>query len=665
MRRFIWTFGPKGVFGLILLVVFCFMFAVAILPHLLNPKGVLLLLALATPVTALAFTLPDRVYKTWECLPDILRAALLSVLAYATIVTVGHFGELYNFRLWLDFLLLRSATPWSSVHSVAMAGVAFAFATQMYKPPGPLPEDEERILSGYKLISREEALAALPRIAPGDPSAMFWGTFHLPESFGTQHFCIIGSSGSGKSTSLQLLMQSVLPKISRGPGRRALVYDAKRDIYATLLAIGLHEDQIIILNPFDRRCAAWDMAADITDPATADQIATILAPDEGDPHPFFPKAAQSLVGGLMEAYFYLAQRRWTFRDVVLGLRTDNRLKTILGRCPQTRHLTEKFLPGTGDTQHDIAATIENTMRRLAFVAAAWDRAKTSVSLDQWMRGESVLLLGSNPALQSTVQQLNAAIFHRVTQLVLRQPNIGRESGTNQTWFFLDELRRAGVLPNLPELLVEGRSKGACVAIGFQDIPGLYQVYKPNLANEIIGACRNKTFLKIADPQTAQYASEFFGKQEVEITRYSRSWGLSKNLTSGETRSTGISVSRTIHNRSVIPSAAFGQIKEANPQNGIGGYYALAEVRDPYPALLPGEFVDQTAPKPNPAVPNIIERPPEHQVLREWTEDDLQRLGLADAADALLPKTQHPRSKPPDAHPAEGDGLLSILPKRKL
>jgi len=663
MRRFIWTFGPKGVIGLVLLLVFCFMFAVSILPHLLNPKGVLLLLALAVPVAALALTLPDRAYKTWERLPDTLRAGILSVVAYAAIVTVGHFGELYNFRLWLDFLLLRSATPWSSVHSVAMAAVAFAFATQMYEPPGPVPQDEERILSGHKLLTRAEAQAVLPTIAPDDPSAIFWGTFYLPESFGTQHFCIIGSSGSGKSTSLQLLMQSALPKIGRGLGRRALVYDAKRDIYSSLLAMGLHEDQVIILNPFDRRSAAWDMAADITDPTTADQIATILAPDEWDPHPFFPRAAQSLVGGLMETYFYIAQRRWTFRDVVLGLRTDNRLKTILARSPQTCHLIEKFLGGT-DTQRDVSATIETTMRRLAFIAAAWDRSNTSVSLNQWIRGESILLLGSNPALQSTVQQLNAAIFHRVSQLVLAQPNIGRESGTNQTWFFLDELRRAGVLPNLPELLVEGRSKGACVAIGFQDIPGLYQVYKPNLAKEIIGACRNKTFLKIADPDTVQYASQTFDKQEVEITRYSRNWGLSRNLISGDTQSTGVSVNRTIHTRWVIPPAAFRQIKEANPQNGIGGYYSLADVQDPYYAAIPGEFVDQTLPKPNPSIPNIIERPPEHQILREWTLEDLQRLNLSDAADVLLLKPEHPSAKSSGLSPSDEGGLLAILPKRK-
>ena len=663
--RLIWTLAPKGMGGLVLLVVFLFMFCVAIGRHLLNPKGILLLAAALVPLVAIALTGPARLFEKWEQVPNLVRGICLGILAYIAVVTIGNFAELYNFRLWLDFLLLRGGAPWSSVHSVALVGALYAIASQAYDQPLSIPPDEERIVSGHRLLPVDQARGQLSPGLNRSQVKLFWGTLELPEEAGTQHFCIVGASGSGKSKSIQLLMQSVLPNIRRRTNRRAIVYDAKRDIYATLIGMNIPEDQITILNPFDKRCAAWDMAKDIADPATAAEIAAIFTPEEADrQNPFFPKAAQSLVGGVMEAFIHVAPGRWTFRDVILALRTDARLKAILSQCPSTAYIVEKYLPGT-DTQHDIAATIENTMRRLAFVAAAWDHAKTSFSLDEWIKGESILLLGSNPGRQSTVQQLNAAIFHRLAEIVLDQPNADKQPVPPQTWFFIDELRRAGDLPQLPELLVEGRSKGACVAIGFQDIPGLFEVYQENRAEEIIGACRNKAFLKITDPKTAKYASNVFDKQEVEITRYSPSWSVSETEGSfNKTLTMGVSVNRSLHTRPVIDLAKFQQIKEANPQNGIGGYYYLAEIGEPYFSTLPGQFVDETLQKPSPSALDVEPRPPEHQILRDWTPADLDRLGLSDFSKDLLskPKKQSGGKNPHD-EPGEG-GILALLPKQK-
>ena len=194
----------------------------------------------------------------------------------------------------------------------------------------------------------------------------------------------MGAPGSGKSTSLLLLMKSVLPGIRLGSNRRALIYDAKRDIYATLIGMGLPPERIVILNPFDARSSAWDMARDITSPAIAMEIGTIFVPERDEMQPFFPEAARSLLGGLMEAFLTRAPGRWTLRDVVLALRSEVRLKRILGDNPNTKPLISRYL-GEGDMQSSVAATLDTTMRRLAFVAAAWDRADSKVSLQDFLR----------------------------------------------------------------------------------------------------------------------------------------------------------------------------------------------------------------------------------------------------------------------------------------
>ena len=111
-----------------------------------------------------------------------------------------------------------------------------------------------------------------------------------------------------------------------------------------------------------------------------------------------------------------------------------------------------------------------------------------------------------------MRDLNRMLFARISNLLL-EPGEQEAKQRGQTWIFVDELRRAGKLPGLVDVMVEGRSKGACCVLGFQDVGGLWEVYSKDEANEIIGACGNKVFLQTADQVTAEYASKHFQDQE--------------------------------------------------------------------------------------------------------------------------------------------------------
>ena len=490
---------------------------------------------------------------------------------------------------------------------------------------------------------------------------LFWGGLDLPLDLGSQHFCVLGASGSGKSVSLTLLMKSLLPSIRSGSNRRALIYDAKRDIYASLIGMGLPRERIVILNPFDARAAAWDLARDITSPAIAMEMGTILVPEKDELQPFFPEAARSLLGGVMQAFLTLSPGRWTLRDVVLALRTEDRLKVILGRDPNTRPLITQYL-GDSDMHRSVTATVANTMRRLAFVAAAWDRTVSSVSLRDFLREERIFLLGRNPSLNSTVQQINTAILHRLSQLILQGEEAARRDPPPQTWIIIDELRNAGRFEVLPSFMVEGRSKGACIAVGFQDLPGLDHVYGQNLAREIIGACRNKAFLKLSEDETAKFASGHFGEHDIELTQHT--WNTSRSFSLQGTilrywqetgRSMGLTQQKTRRTQPAVMYTAFLGLPEASFGNGICGYYDTPSVGAPYFHTLSGEFLCQAVPRQAPGESDFVERPVEHEILREWDPADLARLDLA-----RFPELLPPNDPPP---PSDGDAF-SKLPKGK-
>ena len=122
---------------------------------------------------------------------------------------------------------------------------------------------------------------------------LLWAGLPLPEHFSADSFLILGAVGSGKTVLLRMLLQSVVARIKPGTDWRALAYDAKQDTIGLLYGMGLH-CKVIILNPFDKRSYAWDMAKDINSPSAALQLASLIIPKEKGETAFFSLAARDL-----------------------------------------------------------------------------------------------------------------------------------------------------------------------------------------------------------------------------------------------------------------------------------------------------------------------------------------------------------------------------------
>ena len=111
-------------------------------------------------------------------------------------------------------------------------------------------------------------------------------------------------------------------------------------------------------------------------------------------------------------------------------------------------------------------------------------------------------------------------------------------------------------------------------------------------------------------------------------------------------------------RITIPAlqpSAFQRLPEATRANGVSGYYDTAILDGPYFQTLPGHFLDREMPNPAKGVPDVVERPSEHETLREWRPADLERLGLAEFPELLDSN---------DSPPPDGGDVLKQLPKGK-
>lgn len=417
-----------------------------------------------------------------------------------------------------------------------------------------------------RLLTNVQALTSKTEKEP----ALFWGMRWLPFSDAAQRFLVVGSPGSGKTTLLELLMRSVLGYVvTPGFNHRALIYDAKRDMLPILARMGLTVEtknrefpEARTLNPFDKRGFAWDLAKDIDCPAAALQVATILIPRDNSSQPFFTDAARQLLYAVMLSFLAKDIKDWSLRHVLLILKDERRLREVIRNSVYTRDLEAPYFSEKRVTA-DVTSTIATKLLPLEIVAALWDQARKegrSLSLVDWVHGNYILVLGSHPSNRAALEAINQAIFRRITDLLLTQSEENNHSVTGRkTWLFLDEVREAGRLDGLSSLLNQGRSKGVCTVLGFQDIEGLRLVYGNQEAHEIVGQCDNKTVLRTESYPTAKWAEEHFGQSLLSERTTSESVARGRE---GTTHTHGLN--ERIEVRSAILASEFMMLPRRGP-----------------------------------------------------------------------------------------------------
>lgn len=459
------------------------------------------------------------------------------------------------------------------------------------------------------------------------------GTVRMPLRIATGHLAFVGATGSGKTVLQRLLMQSTLPRVREGSNHRALIYDAKQDILPILAGMDLR-CPVRTFNPFDARGVAWDLAADITSPASALQMATLLMPKaQSDANPFFSNAARHLLYGVLLALIQVAPGRWTLRHLLLIVRTRSLLVDLLRQTETTQHLLQYF--DHEATFQNILSTILTRTAPFEIIAATWDQRSERISLKHWLAEESVLVLGNDEENRTALDTMNQLLFKRLSELLLAQTEV-LNSGDRLTWVILDEVRQAGKLDGLSALMTKGRSKGAAIVLGFQDIHGVQAVYGKEVAEELVGQCNTKAILRVNSPDTARWASKVIGTSEFLETHHSvsqshsfRQAGLRSDNSMGRSASNGIT------QRDLVLASELLDLPETSIERGLTGYF-INPVSGVFRDSISGDWLRAHLLPCDPNVPNFIPRPDSAQYLRPWTSDDTQLLGTSRAGATPLP-----------------------------
>ncbi|WP_293970152.1 type IV secretion system DNA-binding domain-containing protein [Sphingomonas sp.] len=321
----------------------------------------------------------------------------------------------------------------------------------------------------------------------------------------TMHVAAIGATGSGKSTALRALMADAIRR-----GDRQVVADPDGAAMSAFFEAG-----DVILNPFDRRCARWDLLAEIERPGDYAFLAQSVLPHLGiGEHDQWITYAQQLLAAALENFGRLGLGTTSDLITILASGSVAELKLLCQDTAAARY----FEPGGEKMLASILGTLAPAIANLRFITPLDGE---SFSIRQWVRsgtGSLWLPYTANQiaALRGLIScWMNIAILETLSLPPVRDRRI---------WFQIDELDALGRIEGLKDAQARLRKFGGCVVIGFQSSAQVKAVYGEG-AHTIIENCGNLLLLRSGLSEgggTAELASDLIGSREVERDDVSRS-----------------------------------------------------------------------------------------------------------------------------------------------
>jgi hypothetical protein len=321
----------------------------------------------------------------------------------------------------------------------------------------------------------------------------------------TMHVAVIGATGSGKSTALRALMADALRR-----GDRQVVADPEGASMAVFHASG-----DITLNPFDPRCARWDILSEIERPSDYAFLAQSLLPHlGGGDHDQWITYAQQLLAAAIESFVTLRLGSAEDFATLLASARISELKALCAGTPAARDFEE----GGERMLASILGTLAPAVGHLRLIATIEGEP---FSVRQWIRtGAGSLWM---PYSANQVAALKGLISCWINIAILESLSL-EPSQERRIWFHIDELDALGRIEGLKDAQARLRKFGGCVAIGFQSFAQVKQAYGDS-AQTIVENCGNLLLLRSGaseDGGTAKLASQLIGNREVERDDISRS-----------------------------------------------------------------------------------------------------------------------------------------------
>lgn len=386
------------------------------------------------------------------------------------------------------------------------------------------PRDQIMHVEGARLRTGKDALRqaqwdAEKALNGAKPFMRIHPALPLPKSKWTKHTLIYGGVGAGKT---QILIP-ILRRIFKA-NRKAILYDVKGDFTS-------YFNTALLISPWDKRSAIWDIGKDICTRDAAQEFASSIIPSN-DKDPFWTNAAQFLMTGVLFSLQAEKGTSWGWQELAERCNFD---QTKLYELMQ-RHYPKgaNVIADPASTQTgSVISTLAAYTRLIDDLAVAWGNTegRKHFSLRDWLRadyaGPRQIILQAGKGEKLTSAYIAAMINAVVPEII--SPALADNEKGRTLFFVLDEFTSLSKIKIQP-LLDKGRSKGVCCILGFQDIAQVRKVYGQDDAKSITSMVGTHIVCRVGPGETR----EMIAKQIIGTRRIAT---LNTNVSTGNATTT--------------------------------------------------------------------------------------------------------------------------------
>ncbi|WP_199504829.1 type IV secretion system DNA-binding domain-containing protein [Qipengyuania sp. YIM B01966] len=363
----------------------------------------------------------------------------------------------------------------------------------------------DRVIGGTRVADEEDVAAQTTLLCGSD--ALRIGPVPVPRRIETRHFAFLGTTGSGKTTALRQMLDSIERR-----GESALVYDTSGEFIAHYYNPARGD---IILNPFDARSAFWTPFDEISHPADADRIARQLVSEtSSQDDDVWLETSRILVANMIRSLW--SEKNCSLEALLEALQVKDKeqLKEWLGHTSSARTFANDADRATGSVLFMLAKAA-NLIQFLKVEDEGEDRFAFRdfiAKLNDCEGAKPWIFVPRKEDYFEASKPLMACWLECAASAVLGLS----PSPSRRIWFVLDELADLPRVENLARLLPEGRKFGAAIVLTFQALGQMRNRYGANIAEAMLACCNTKLFLQTVDQETRKWASETIGQCEVEL-----------------------------------------------------------------------------------------------------------------------------------------------------
>lgn len=377
--------------------------------------------------------------------------------------------------------------------------------------------------TGLKKESAQKRVAMYPKVPPEllskEPEGIILGKYknryvRIPLK-DIYHYCILGGSGSGKTSTV--LLDTLLANFATGRNDfTTFCVDIKGEI--SQKSTYAYDENVLIVNPSDRTTVGWDAYYRLQDNPGDDLIieaieeisqALIISTNPKDS--FFVENARTALTGILVHYFKQGESFVDSVNKVLESDTATLITEII-KSSEPSDLWYKYLAKfDGKTAESVQDIFTEMCTSLSIFSKSDIRFcfrdnYQKASPYSFKEDKSVFL-----AIPEHMLESYKAIMRLCTVQTLKELQRRSEEETKPILLIIDEFARLGRMEGIFNALSTLRSKKVMVMLAFQSLAQCEVIYSKAESRLLMENCRIKLICECSDNESSRTISDLCGK----------------------------------------------------------------------------------------------------------------------------------------------------------